>query len=274
MALEMFKTAASRGVGMIVLQVLRAFSVITLFSSAASCWILLINIDNKRSWFPFEGASLFFLSCLPLFLILSEFPMIRFIRNYFERNWPAVGPEAGLGWLGTGMAVIGCNLLGKLNQAAFDTKNLGDSFRQLVMAAGILNLIFGVLNLLCNFIWGDRKSGISARQVRSKGSLANSDSHDLPKYTLSDAPSRSSSTREEKTRSKFVTMFWKNNNSPTTATRPAISHPMPGPHDYGTNDDEERGSPIAPGVKRPDTALHPINTRTSSRYSADRMSRF
>jgi hypothetical protein len=269
--MAVFKNAASKGVGMIVLQVLRVLSVITLLASVASCWLLIIKIEHKRKWYPFEGASLFFLSCLPLFLILSEFPMVRFLKNYFQRAWPAVGPEAGLGWLGTGMAVIGCNLLGKLNQPAFDSKKMGDSFRQLVMAAGILNLIFGVLNVMCTFIWSDRQAGVSARQVRSKGSLAEPYAPDLPKYTPDDYPSRSSSTRNEKTRSKFISMFWKGEGN----ERPNISAPMPTHHDFDrTSSDEERLSPIVPGIKRPDTALHPMHARASSRYSEANMSRF
>ncbi|KAI9155390.1 hypothetical protein HJFPF1_07973 [Paramyrothecium foliicola] len=271
MALAIFQTAASKGVGMVVLQVLRVLSVISLTAAIVSCWLLILKIDKDRSWFPFEGASLFFLSCLPIFLIVSEFPVIRFLKNYFERTWPAVGPKAGLGWLGTGMVVVGCNLLGKLNQAAFDSKKMGDPFRQLVMAAGILNLIFGVLNVLCTFIWGDRKSDISAREVRSKGSLAEANKEYLPKYTPDDYSSRAPSTRKEKARSKFISMFWKGDGT----ERPNISGPMPTHQDFErTSYDEERASPIVPGVKRPDTALHPMNVRTSSRYSDANMSRF
>jgi hypothetical protein len=283
MALAFLSTAASRGAGMIVLQVLRAFSVIALASALVSCWVLILNIETKRDWFPFEGASLFFLSCLPIFLIISEFPAIRFVKNYFRKAWPAVCPEAGLGWFGTGMVVLGCNLLGKLNQAAFDTKHMGESFRQLVLAAGILNLIFGVINIICNFIWSDRKNKISAKDVRSKGSLAEPANKEwLPSYSQDDYSTKAPSSRQEKAKSKFASMFWSrddnngNNHTANTAgVRPNISGPMPTHQDFERDSlDEERASPIVPGIKRPDTALHPIHTRSSSRYSEANMSRF
>ncbi|KFA50576.1 hypothetical protein S40293_03076 [Stachybotrys chartarum IBT 40293] len=256
----------NRGVGMIVLQILRAFTVIGLCAAVASCWVLMLHLDQARSWFPFEGASIFFLSLLCLGLIISEFPTVNLVKSYIREYFAILGPESGLGWLGSCLVVIGCNLLGKLNQAAFDTRRIGDSYRQLILATGILNLIFGVFNVICTFVWSNRKEGVTARGVRSMGSLAGSPSGPLPKFN--DISSYKSSVHEEKPKNKFVSMFWGKTDSPA---RPNISGPFHN-NDYD-EDIEDRQSPIVPGVKRPDTALHPMHT-ASSRYSEAAMSRF
>lgn len=284
---NMFKGDSIRGPGMIILQVLRAVTLITLITAAVACWTLIIKIDTSNGFFFFDAASLFFTSNIAVFLAVSELPIA---KSYFRRTWPVLSEESGLTWLGFAMSLIGCNILGKLNQPANSSKKLGLPFWRLVLAAGVLAITFGIINIVCSFIFRDSANGISARVVRSEGSLAapsQAASSYKEQYSV-----RSNSLRGEKTKSKFMSMFWKKDKSHNATERPEISAPMPSqthqqydverdpaysPVSYsrGQRDEDEwdRRSPIVPEVKRPDTALHPIHSRTS-RYSEAHMSRF
>ncbi|KAL6875869.1 hypothetical protein HDV57DRAFT_160822 [Trichoderma longibrachiatum] len=263
-----------RGAGLVVLQALRVATVITLLTSGAACWILVINVEKHKPYFIFECFTLFFVSVLCSLLVVSELAFAQFIKIYLRRMWPVLSDHHGLSWLGLGMIIIGCNILGMLNH---DLK-MASALSSLVLAAGILALIFGFLNIVCSFIWCDRKEGITSRDIRANGSLARSQRE----FSDYDPPSRSSSSRNEKTRSKFVSMFWKKdkeedymNGQPEIAAPPYIniSH-------HARDLEAQSDSPIIPGLKRPDTALHPMNTRMnsrssrSSRYSEANMSRF
>lgn len=264
-----------RGVGMIALQALRILTIIGLTAATASCWIMMVKVGKDKTYFVFESASLFFLSLVCIFLAISEFPVIKFVKDYYRNSWPRFSDRHGLTWLGCAMLLIGCNLLGRLNQPAYDAKKLGDSFFQLVLASGVLTVTFGALNVVCSLTWRDGKNGINARDVRSKGSLASPQQHSLPDYYSS--TSRASSVRDEKGRSKFASMFWKKNEDGKQEDRPRIniSAPISAHRDVERDaSDGERGSPIVPGVKRPDTALHPMHTGRSSYYSEAHMSRF
>lgn len=269
----LFSIGSFRGVGMIVLQALRILTMIGLAAATTSCWIMMVKVGKDKTFFVFESASLFFLGLICIFLAVSEFPIIKFLKNYYRESWPRFSDRHGLTWLGSAMILIGCNLLGRLNQPAYDAKKLGDSFFQLVLASGVLSVTFGVLNVICSLIWRDGKNGINARIVRSKGEEAGQSA--LPDY--SSYASRQSSVREEKGRSKFVSMFWKKEGEDRTSERPhiQISAPISAHQDIERDADyNERGSPIVPGLKRPDTALHPMHTGRSSSYSEAHMSRF
>lgn len=281
----LFSRDSIKGPGMIVLQILRACTVITLLTAVAACWVLIIKIDKSIGFFFFDAVSLFFTSTISVFLAISELPLA---RSYFQRTWPVLADDSGFTWLGLAMLLIGCNILGKLNQPHNGSDEMGLPFWQLVLAAGILSLTFGLLNIICSLIFRDGAQGISARNVRSHGSLAKS-----PKETYSDQYSvRSNSFRKDKARSKFMSRFWKTDNDGKQSEKPVISHPIPVAHydvernagvDHQWNqdhdDDEDRRSPIVPSVRRPDTALHPMNMNTrnvrrSSMYSEANMSRF
>jgi hypothetical protein len=266
-----------RGVGMIFLQVLRACTVISLCMAIVACWILMLHLGQGHPWFVFEGASLFFLSVFAMGLVLTEFPMINKVRNFLHNNFGMLGPDSGLGWLGTCLVIIGCNILGKLNQPAFQAKKIGGPFSDLTLASGILIIIFGVANVISTFLWSDRKEGITARHVRTMGSLAagSQAGSSLPKFNDKSSyksSAASSTAREEKPRKKFLSIF-RGASDESYHERPVISGPFPGHGGADDSYDEERGSPIIPGVKRPASALHPMHT-ASSRYSAATMDRF
>ncbi|RSM09626.1 hypothetical protein BHE90_002150 [Fusarium euwallaceae] len=272
-----------RGPGMIFLQILRGFTIIGLLAAVVACWTLIIKIDTSNGWFFFDATSLFFTSSAAVFLIVSELPIA---KSYFRQTWPVLSEHHGLTWLGVAMILIGCNVLGKLNQSANSADNLGLPFWRLVLAAGILSLTFGVVNIIASLIFRDSANGINARIVRIEGELATSRDDE----SFHKPMSSHSSSLNEKPRNKFMSVFWKNRGDENASTRPNISQPIPrdvdiernaGPHfDHShINGDaeyeEERRSPIVPTVRRPDTALHPMNTgRRSSYYSEAHMSRF
>ncbi|KAF7532715.1 hypothetical protein G7Z17_g13606 [Cylindrodendrum hubeiense] len=304
----MFKGDSIRGPGMIILQFLRAFTLITLITAAVACWTLIIKIDTSSGFFFFDAASLFFTSNIAVFLAVSELPIA---KSYFRRTWPVISDESGFTWLGFAMSLIGCNILGKLNQPANSTKNLGLAFWRLVLSAGILAITFGLVNIVCSFIFRDSANGINARVVRSDGRLS-APNQDAPSYKEQYSV-RSNSVREDKPKTTFMSFFWKRKgqNAGSTSPRPQISDPMPShlhrqydverdpaysPASYtrtpGDEDEWDRRSPIAPDVRRPATALHPAmhptqqdlnppapglypgHNRRSSRYSEAHMSRF
>ncbi|KAL2203543.1 hypothetical protein CC79DRAFT_1336256 [Sarocladium strictum] len=272
------ESLVSNGVGMVVLQGTRAFSIIALTTAIVACWVLIVKINTDRTFFFFDAASLLFTSTVSLFLTISELP---FVRGYFNEIWPVLGDGHGLTWFGLANVIIGCNLLGKLNLPANDASKIGLPWWRLVLAGGILTIVMGILNIIFSFIWGDNKSGITARDVRANGSLANADQQLPYTKTFHSKQSTHSSLRNEKTKSKFMSMFWKKDEEESHNVRPNISGPITTHHP--NNDIEHQGdsyahtSPVAPGIQRPDSALHPLRREHSSRsskYSAAHMSRF
>ncbi|KAJ3499222.1 hypothetical protein NLG97_g525 [Lecanicillium saksenae] len=266
----MLSLGSLHGVGYFVLQALRVCTVITLLAAGAGCWVLIIKVDKYKSFFVFQCISLFFTSIGCLFLIFAEFPVIKFVRHFYRNSWPVLSDSHGLGWMGAAIIIIGCHILGSLNEQGYDTDAFSGHFAQLVLSSGVLCIIFGVLNIISALVWRDAKQGITSRDIRAHGSLAG-DHATLPSYSASPA----SSVRNEKTRSKFISRMFKrgsdNDPSEYSPARPIIS----GPFTTGHENAQGATSPVVPGLKRPDTALHPINAhRTSSQYSvADHLPR-
>lgn len=80
-----------------------------------------------------------------MFLITSEFQLF---KGYFTRNWPLLAPDAGLVTLGFAMVVLGVSILGNLNKEATSQESLGTAFWRIVISAGILVALLGILNIL------------------------------------------------------------------------------------------------------------------------------
>ncbi|KAK2590158.1 hypothetical protein QQS21_012169 [Conoideocrella luteorostrata] len=269
---KFFKPAAVKGAGMVILQILRIFTMVTLAAIAASCWVLIIKVDKGRSYFVFECASLCFTSFISVFLLVSEWPPHKSIRNYYRQSWPVFSDYHGLTWLGTALLMIGCNILGNLNKPANDKENLGPHFSKLVLASAILAITFGLLNIIGALVWRDGKEGINSRDIRSSGSLAKSRRQSLPDYSSS---AGSSYYQKEKPQKALFSMLWgkKKDNGEKTPARPYISGPIQTHKDVERDGGHgDRQSPVVPGLRRPDTALHPMHDRNSN-YSAAHMSR-
>ncbi|KAG6004805.1 hypothetical protein E4U21_000761 [Claviceps maximensis] len=267
--IKLFKPATIKVAGMFVLQILRVFSVITLLALATSCWVIVIKVNKDRPFFVFECASLAFTSIISVFLLVSELPG-RFIKQYYRQAWPVLSDFHGHLWYGLAMVMLGCNMLGNLNKPANDKENLGPHYFKLVLASSILCLIFGCLYIISAGIWRDGKEGINSRDIRDHGALAKNERETLPDYSSSTASHYTA--KDEKTSSKICNALWgkaKKETGESKPSRPNISGPFPAhkdvEHAAGQND---RRSPIAPEIKRPDDSLHPIHQSNGlSRYS-------
>ncbi|KAF4451370.1 hypothetical protein F53441_5636 [Fusarium austroafricanum] len=275
------------GPGMIFLQILRVLTIISLLTAGAAYWVLIIKINTSKGWFFFEILSHAIMSLISICLIISELP---FWRSFFANHWPVFSDEHGLCWLGVGLLLVGTNLLGNLNSPYHASDEMGLPFWRLVLASGILTCTFGVLNLISTLIF--RGKNVNARKIRANGSLADEESFGKPHSNYS-----ASLTNSERPKKTFMSFFWnRNRGGGSTATRPHISQPIARERDlernapphyeqhhepaYGSrpshDSEEDRRSPIVPEVRRPDTALHPMNIRphSPSMYSEAHMSRF
>lgn len=67
-------------------------------------------------------------------------------QNFFSRFWPQLGPESGLMVLSLAMIVLGCSVLGYLNNEAYSEKALDTPFWRIIASAGLLSMTAGILN--------------------------------------------------------------------------------------------------------------------------------
>lgn len=246
----------------IVLQILRFFTIIVLASVAVAEWSMIIKDGVPEAFFVFHAITHIAVSFFACFLIISEMGIL---KNYFFDNWPLFSDSHGLVWLGLTMILLGFKLLGNLTEEANSQDNLTMPLWRTVLAAGILNIIFGVFNVLCSFVY--KTPMYTAREVRTFGSKLDG-KNNAKEYDYETSTHRSESVREKpQPKWKRITRTF------ARGGKPNISHPMPVDEssqyssdieaNYGYDDNrhhpEPRGSPIAPGVVRPPTALHPMN---------------
>ena len=104
-----------------------------------------------------------------VFLLTSELSLF---RAYFARNWPLLSPAHGFVTLALAMIVLGVNMLGNLNKPATSQRSLGLPFWRIVIGGGIVIFILGWVNLIASYVFRDRNKGITARQVRAHGAVA------------------------------------------------------------------------------------------------------
>jgi hypothetical protein len=261
------KSAAVRGSGHLILNVLRAFTIIALLCVAVSSWVMIVMTGIKNNFFFFDAASHFFTSCIAVFLTVSETGLF---ATWFQNNWPSFSVNHGLSWLGYAMVMLGCHILGNLNKDAISPENLGLPLWRLIMASGILSLTFGFFNVICSLVFRDGTNGITSRHIRKDGSLA---SPDTSIYDSSIHREKATSSDDDKKNrwTRRFTVF-------AGGKRPVISKPILH-HDLERGetdswDGNDRRSPILPDVKRPATALHPINSRTNRYSEASHLARF
>lgn len=166
-----------KGTGYLVLNGLRALTLIGLAMAMASSWIMIVLSGLSGRFDFFDSASHFFVFGVAIFLFISELN-IRSFRGYFARNWPVLCPTHSLVWLGLAMVVMGCAIMGDLVKPAYSMENLGLAMWRLVLATGILSLTFGVFNVVASLIFntsegeGKIRRRITARMIRSHGDQA------------------------------------------------------------------------------------------------------
>lgn len=277
----LFDLSSFRGIGMIVLQVLRGLTIIGLGAGIAASVVLIAKVDTNKAYWFFDAVSSTFTVLFSIFFIVTEVPMLKMLKRWIRTNWPTFSDMHGLVWLGIATFMIGCTILGKLTQPYASQKEMGMAMWQLVLAGGILNVVFGGLNIFASVVFWDRRNNINARDIRAHGSLAENHKDSASTFAGSyTASHHSPSLRKEKGRSKFVSMFWKKDEpeAPREFPRPNISGPIGAHQDIERDADVEHDkprSPIDPNVTRPLSIYHPINgVRSSSNYSVANMSRF
>ena len=108
----MFSFGASlNGSGFILLNILRALSIITCTSSATASVIYMVTSAMPNAYTFFNDVALVVTVLMNFFLIATEIPSSK-IARWIDRNWPNFGPRAGLSWLGVTMVGLGCHTLG------------------------------------------------------------------------------------------------------------------------------------------------------------------
>ncbi|KAK6845111.1 hypothetical protein PG990_003466 [Apiospora arundinis] len=263
-------SSSVKGSAYIILNVIRSLNILILLLIAASSVILMIPAKMPDGFTFFNDVALFFILMICIFLAISELPSFKaigFIRAWYTRNWPVVGPGRGLKWFGLAMTILGCHTLGRLSDPRNGTDHMDLAFWRLCLAAGILAIAFGIINIVTSWLYSS-KGGMTARELRSTGAVTEtekyysnsgkSDSYDA--YSTEGYEShRSESVRKEKGKS------WWNRK----AKKPEISGPMPHQPDLEKGevmDDPlpSRSSPVIPGLQRPPSALHPIHGRQPS----------
>ncbi|KAL2891378.1 hypothetical protein HOO65_010736 [Ceratocystis lukuohia] len=266
---NVFENPGLCGSGHVVLNVLRAFTIIGLLCISASCWVMVVMTGKNGSFYFFDAISQIIASLVALCLITSE---VGLFRDFYERNWPVISSNRGLTWLGSAITVLACHVLGQLNRPQLSQAAIGMPLWRLILASGILGLIFGIGNIAASVVFRDSEHQINARTIRSDGSLASNSVY---------AASSASSTHSDHVHNEKVsaTRRWTQKLSPFNGGgRPKISHPYESSDVEAQRDSvDDRRSPIVPELLRPQTALHPMNTTNTgvSRYSVvSHMNRF
>ncbi|KAI9753256.1 MAG: hypothetical protein M4579_005269 [Chaenotheca gracillima] len=262
------------GPGYIILNVLRVMNIISLLLVAAASAVMLVKtiIISNVSQIPRERQSVhtddhkfFFFNALnhlivlavSLFLIVSELSLF---QSYFYRNWPLLSTTSSLITLGCAMIVVGVALLGNLNNKATSQDSLGLPFWQLVVAAGIIVCVMGGFNLIANFVFSDRHTPVTARQVRCDGATASKKSSPAPSLGSNASPRRSF----HRSFSSPLAAFRSNRNDTLPTQQPKLQRQIPISISRPMNTNpqfQDWVSPVAPvqSPQRPDDAHHPAH---------------
>jgi hypothetical protein len=151
-------SATKSGPGYILLNLLRVCNIIALLLVVVASWIMLVMTVKTSNFFFFDGADHFIMSCIGIFLIVSE---VGLFKKYFARRWPVLSNDSGLVALGLAMISLGFTQLGNLNKMATSVQNLGLPMWRVVIASGILSSVFGLFNIIaaCISCIGHRHRG-------------------------------------------------------------------------------------------------------------------
>ncbi|KAK0674500.1 hypothetical protein QBC41DRAFT_239022 [Cercophora samala] len=299
-----------RGSGHLILHALRACTLVALVVVMVSCWAMIVLSGITGHFDFFDVISHFFVFAISVALLISE---VGLFKPWFKNNFPILGPDHSLGWLGLALLITGCSIMADLVKPAYTIGNLGLAIWRLVLSSGILAITFGVFNMIASIIFRDSSNGITARNIRSDGSLAvptNNNSNSKEYYDSGYQSSvRSNSTRhryhpehiiddDDSEPQQQSQPFYKRMTNHFSVPIPPkfnfrksrnlqISKPMPIHNDDsldvergtggggygGLNRSNSRASPVIPDIQRPPTALHPAYTG-GSHYSTAHMDRF
>ncbi|KAL1835999.1 hypothetical protein VTJ49DRAFT_5702 [Mycothermus thermophilus] len=167
------------GAGHVILNVLRVFNLIGLAAAMMASMAMPVLSGIRGHFFFFDMITHVFVFLLASFLFVSELPVPwRKLKEYFERNWPVLGPEHSLAWLGWGMVFIGFQILGDLWKPGYAVETIGPDWWRAILAAAILSATFGFMNITASVVFRLSPNAttdhvrVTARQIRTHGSLA------------------------------------------------------------------------------------------------------
>ncbi|KAL2160221.1 hypothetical protein VTH06DRAFT_1394 [Thermothelomyces fergusii] len=308
------------GVGHVLLNILRAFNMIGLVAVMLTSLTMPILSGINHHFYFFDMATHVFIFLLAAFLFASELPVPwKGFKGYYERNWPVLGPDHSLAWLGWAMVFIGFQILGEAWKPAYTVETLGLAWWRAFLAASILSVTFGSFNICASVIFRTSIEGprgdkviVTSRQIRTHGKLAVQHAAnrraDMEQSLLShyspphrdNWPGWSWSKEEEageppsgfrrltrvlgplnfnigKSRSSRIHI-----SKPILQQDPVVADDDPVRRSHSSHssrhgaDNDDRRSPVVPGLQRPPTLLHPAYTGGSryTEYSAANMERF
>lgn len=269
-----------RGSGHVVLNVLRAFNITGLLAVAASNWVIIIKTGLPNQYAFFSDVADVLTSFIALFLVVSEIQWPKkWFQGSFQRTWPVLSASHGFSYLGLAMIMMGCQILGTLNQPAGSVNNLSLPLWRLVLASGVLSLIFGFFNVISSLIFSDRKNNITARMIRSDGNLAAAPVKENPDDYYSTHSTHSASVYKEEQQQPRKSIFGMRLPIRASKMPDARSYNISGPmsadvdelprHNQDVNVDWRAGPKTVggedPSLQPPNPAHHPAYRET--RYS-------
>jgi hypothetical protein len=172
--------------------------------------------------------------------------------------------------LGAAMLLLGNNVLGNLNKQATSQKSLGLAFWRIVIAAGIVVIIMGTINLFAvsialsldkqsfptkmyqSYIFRDTKIGLTARQVRSHGAVAE---HKVDVERKSSLKAFQLGRRDSLPSYYSRSTTSKSETAQTPRSRPAISSPINNISSPVHSDKDQFAA--TPEITVPNLAHHP-----------------
>ncbi len=294
------------GAGHVVLNVIRAFNLIGLAAVMLSSMAMPVLSGIKGHFFFFDMITHVFVFLFATFLFVSELPVPwKALKGWYEHTWPVLGQEHSLVWLGWGMVFCGFQPLGDYWKPGYQVETIGLEWWRAILAASILCVTFGFCNIIASMVFrvpaSKTEDGIkvTSRQIRTHGNLALQHaskkhldmeqsfvSHYSPPAHRDNFSARSWDKEEQVEPSSAVRRITRVFNPRNfRKSRIQISKPIPqdldperghSSHSYphgGSAHDDDRASPVLPGLQRPPTALHPAFT-AASRYSEAHMDRF
>ncbi|KAL8397830.1 hypothetical protein RB594_004507 [Gaeumannomyces avenae] len=160
---------AIQGHGVIILNIFRGLNICSLILMAAAHWIMIVTSGMSGRFHFFDFATHLFVFALTILLFMTELGLP---ANFIDQRWPVFGESAGFLVLGGLQIAMGCLTLADMEKPAYYLDNIGMPLWRTVLAAGILSIIFGFINIAATFFFEDRNAHISARMVRDNGLLA------------------------------------------------------------------------------------------------------
>ncbi|KAI4725348.1 hypothetical protein E4T49_06923 [Aureobasidium sp. EXF-10728] len=230
------KPKSLAGSGYVILNVLKGMNITGLLAIIAASVLMLIKTTTDSGFFFFEAVTHVVVASVAIFLIISE---VGIFSGYFIRDWPLLSLEHGFVSLASTMIILGMHVLACLNKPSNSKEHLGMAFWRVVIMAGILNLILGVLNLIANYVFRDSTQGITARQVRARGAEA-ADVAYIQRSNTSASMAKSMSSRRTASDSSLK-QFRANSKEESTLPSYHSHDPAPEPQQYAQ-------TPVSPSL--------------------------